>query len=132
MMHSNRTSRSRRPGTVLVIVMVLLLVTMSIALAVFQAAIFDARQFRTDACALQADRLAEAGLGRVQQLLRSDAAFQGDEWTVELPGGDAGRVVTHVEETSDGLAIEAIATFPLEGTRSVRARRSHVLTHSAQ
>lgn len=126
-----RIAASRRSGAILVIVMVLLLVTMSIALAVFQATIIDSRQFRTDACALQADRLAEAGLDRAQRLAGSNAAFRGDEWNVELPGGDRGRVVTHIEETSDGLAIEAVATYPIEGTRSVRARRGHPFTQSA-
>jgi hypothetical protein len=126
-----QSAASRRSGAILLIVMVLLLVTMSIALAVFQATIVDARQFRTDACALQADRLAEAGLERAQRLAGSNASFRGDEWNVELPGGDRGRVVTHIEETSDGLAIEAVATFPIEGTRSVRARRGHPSTHSA-
>lgn len=113
------------------IVMVLLLVTMSIALAVFQATLLDARQFRTDANALQADRLAEAGLARADRLFDSDPAFQGDEWSVELPDGDRGRVVTRIEESSDGVVIEAIATFPVDGTRSVRSRRSHILTPSA-
>ncbi len=131
MTHSHPQAASRRSGTVLVIVMVLLLVTMSIAVAVFQATIFDARQFRTDANALQADRLAEAGLERAGQMLRADSAFRGDEWTVELAGSERGRVVTRIEDTSDGLKIEAIATFPLEGTRSVRSRRSDTVTPSA-
>ena len=128
---SRKRIRSLRRGTVLVIVMVLLLVTMSIALAVFRAAVIDARQFRTDANALQADRLAEGGLARADRLLHSNPTFQGDEWSIDLPNGGRARVVTHVERSSDRIEIEAIATFPLEGTRSVRSRRGHTFTHSA-
>jgi hypothetical protein len=111
--------------------MVLLLVTMSIAVAVFQATLIDARQFRTDANALQADRLAEAGLTRAGRLLDADPNFRGDEWSVDLAGTDRGRVVTRVERSSEGFTVEVLATFPLDGTRSVRSRRELLLEQSA-
>ena len=117
----------RRRGTVLIIVMVLLLVTMSIAIAVMQAALVDSRQFSIDAHAFQADRLAEAGMSRATALRTSDPDYAGDDWTVELPGGATGNVATRIEETSDRLTVESVATYPASGAKRVRSRRSVIL-----
>ncbi|MBA3316008.1 MAG: hypothetical protein M3552_19100 [Planctomycetota bacterium] len=119
--------KGRRRGTVLIILMVLLLVTISIAIAVMQAALVDSRQFSTDAKALQADRLAEAGLSRATALRTADPDLAGDDWTVELPGGATGSVSSRIKETPGRLIVESVATFPATGVQRVRSRRSVIL-----
>jgi Tfp pilus assembly protein PilX len=130
MTRSARQSDHRRRGTVLIVLMVLLLVTTSLAIAVMQAAMVDARQFATDANALQADRLAEAGIARAAALKASNPDFKGDEWTVELPGGKSGTVTVQLKEAAGGLTFESVATYPASGPRLVRSRRTLALAQS--
>jgi hypothetical protein len=113
---------------VLVIVVVLLLVATAITGALMRSALLDARQFTTDRRAFQADRLAEAGVARAAARLAGDPGYTGEDWAVELPANEKGAVAIHVKGESGRRTVEAVATFPIETDRSVRSRRSAVLT----
>ena len=123
MIASGRRDPNRR-GTVIVVVVVLLLVTAAIAAAVLRAAIVDIRQFTVDQQALQADRLAEAGLGRAAAQLRSNPDYQGEEWIATLPGERTGKVTIRVKGSAGEKQIESVATFPEGSPRPVRSRRA--------
>lgn len=117
---------TRRRGTVLVVVVVLLFVTASIAGAVLRASLLDARQYATDRKALQADRLAEAGLARATAYLELDPEYDSEEWIAELPGGESATVSIRVTEADGGRTIEAVALYPNNSDRPVRSRRRMV------
>ncbi|MGC1273829.1 MAG: hypothetical protein WBC44_08995 [Planctomycetaceae bacterium] len=117
------TPPTSRRGTVLVIVVVLLLVTASIAGAVMRAALLDARQFTIDRNALQADRIAEAGLDRASMRLNVDPNYDGETWTAPLPNGETGSVVLRLTGDGQQRTLEATATYPAESERPVRSTR---------
>lgn len=117
------TRSTSRQGTVLVIVVVLLLVTASIAGAVMRAALLDARQFTIDRNALQADRIAEAGLDRALMRLDADPDYDGETWTVSLPDGDTATVVLRFTGDGPQRMFEAVATYPADSERPVRSTR---------
>ena len=121
---------SPRRGTIVVIVMVMLLVAMSIAIAVLQAATFDARQFVTERRALQADRLAEAGLAR-GMLRMNDESDQSEDWQIELPDGTTATVSIRSQQNDGRRTIEAVATYPADAERPVRSRRSAIAQQTA-
>src|SRR5688572_11062474 len=77
---AGRAGRRTRRGTILIVVMVMLLVAASIAGAVMRGMLLDARQLATDRQAMQADRLAEAGLARAKARLAADSGYAGEEW----------------------------------------------------
>lgn len=131
-MKRSRTSppACRRRGTVLIVLMVFLLVTVSIAIAVMRAALVDARQFNTDAKSLQADRLAEAGIARALSLRTTNAEFTGDEWQIEFAGREPGVVRTQVSTADERVTIESVATYPASGDRRVQSRRQVILEQS--
>ncbi len=120
---------SRRRGTILIVLAVLLLVAASIAGAVMQAALIDARQLATDRNAVQADRLAEAGLARAAARLTSDPGYRGEEWDIDLAGGERGKVVVTVVDSEAGRTVEAAAVYPVDSDRLVRSRRSAVIAN---
>lgn len=122
----------RRRGTVLVVLVVLLLVAVSIAGAVLRAVLLDARQFATDRQAVQADRLAEAGLARAAARLAGDPSYSGEEWMVELAAGERATVVITLAESGGRRTVEAAAVYPAGSDRAVRSRRSAVLTTNAE
>ena len=114
---------TERRGTILVVVVVLLFVTAAIAGAVLRASMLDARQYTTDRKALQADRLAEAGLARAAARLGLDPEYDGEEWTAELPGDESATVSIRITEADGGRTIEAVAVYPNDSDRPVRSRR---------
>jgi len=110
--------------------MVLLLVTMGIAAALMRAAIADIRQIVIDRWAMQADRLAEAGLARAAAMLGENDSYGGETWTPELPSEESATVAIAVERTEGRLTVTAVATYPSNGDRPVRARRSYTRAQS--
>lgn len=119
--------RSGRRGAILVVLIVLLLVAASIAGAVLRAILIDARQFTTDRQVVQADRLAEAGLGRAAARLGADPTYAGEEWAAELAGGDRGTVVITVTSSDGRRTVEAAASYPAGDGQGVRSRRAVVI-----
>ncbi len=121
--HQPSWTVAQRSGTVLIVVAVLLLVTAAIAAAVLQAVLLDARQHQRERFALQADRLAEAGLARAAIRRASDPAYDGETWQVELAGDETASVAIRIIDGDANPVFEAVATFPADSERPVRSTR---------
>lgn len=122
----------RRRGTVIIMIAVLLLVAASIVAAVVQLVLADARQFANDRLAIQAERLAEAGLARGAARHARDVAYAGENWNIELVEGEAGEVVIALSESEGVTTLLAKAVFPAGTSRAARATRSTTLAQAVE
>lgn len=83
---------------------------------------------RTHERRAQAEWLAQAGVERAAQALRSNPSYSGETWKISnkfLAGGSTGRVtiaVAAIEGQPRTKRITAIADFPVEEKRRARAR----------
>ncbi|WP_435016124.1 hypothetical protein TA3x_003684 [Tundrisphaera sp. TA3] len=119
--------RSRR-GLVSAVVLVTLLVIGIIGAGLLRAALSRRGEAMAEERKLQAESLAEAGLGRAAARLDADPNFAGETWDVpasDLGGRGAGRVAIRVEPIADApnrRTVSVQAEYPAGST--YRARRS--------
>jgi type II secretory pathway component PulK len=117
----------------LIIVIVALTVASMIGAALLQMAFMQHRQMQHDRLRAQAGWIAETGLQRALQRIAADAKYQGETWTVDVPGRDrtqqAEVQITIGEDANQ--TVTAVATYPQGETFRARVRRSAPSNSSA-
>lgn len=127
MMRMTRTPpRLSRRGGALMVVIVALAVASMVGATLLQMAFTQRRQQQHDRLRVQAAWLAEAGLHRGLQRARTDDAYRGETWMVDVPGR-AEALIAEVQITidaTDNRTVTAVATYPATTTFRARVRRA--------
>ncbi len=121
--------RSQRPGAILVVSLVSLLIVMTMLGAMLRGALRDRRQLRTHRDLRQTELLLEAGVDRAAAQLADDPDYEGETWSLsadQIVGVAPGRVV--IEATRDDgepvWQVRVVAEYPLAGPASIRRTRT--------
>jgi hypothetical protein len=116
-MTKQATSSGRRHGAILVAVIVCLMIASALLVSTLGVAVSQTRATQLQLWRLQAEWLAQSGLGRAAARLQTDANYQGETWRLpaeEFGGSDA--AVVRIE----------VATVPDEpGRRQVRVEADY-------
>jgi hypothetical protein len=128
-----------RPGAILVVALVCLLVVMSIVAGMIKGAIRERRQLHQYRDLRQTDLLVEAGADRAAARLAEDPEYRGETWRVpaEEIGHAAGEVTIEVSRDESGaptaadgapsLRVRVSAEYPLVGVTSIRRTRTFAI-----
>ena len=122
------TTKSRRSGMALLIVMVALAIVSAIGMSLLRMSLMHHRQAQRAVFAAQARWLAESAFDQTGRRLKADAKLEGFTWSVlaaELDGHHAGRVtiqVKPVENAPQRREVTINADFPASGPRRSNSR----------
>jgi hypothetical protein len=129
----DRRAKTRRRGTVILIVAVFLFFATFITISLTTAMVREHRQMRLRQRQLQAVWLAESGIERAAAQLGLDSRYQGETWTLtaETAGQDFGGVVEIQIQAADELdrrrVVTVVADYPNEPPHRARHRKTVVV-----
>lgn len=118
-----------RRGAVLLVGLLALLIVSALSAALLKRVMLQRQEIQQAEWKLQADWLAESGLGRGVARRTSDPGYPGETWEIPaamLDGFHSGRVtiaVTSDEKAKDRMTIEALADYPDDSVHRVRSRK---------
>ena len=128
-LHSPASARAaKRPGAVLLILLVCLMVATMIAGSLLSSAVSQRGEVLRNQRELQAIWLAEAGLERAAARLTADPTYTGEDWPVsaeDVGGSHAGAVQIRIEPVADQPLMRAVvarADYPAGA--DARARKT--------
>jgi len=129
--HSVCDGSGSRRGTIAVIAMIAILITISIGLGLVQTALQSRRQALQWQRQKQAQWLAEAGIERAAAQLADSADYRGETWKLtadELGGRFDGEVRIELEPAGDNggnnYQLTVVADYPAESEQRIRSRKT--------
>lgn len=121
--------RQRRPGSIVIVALVCLLVVSGLVAGMIRGALRERRHLRTLRDLRQTELLVEAGVDRAALRLAEQTDYRGETWDVpaeEIAGRGAARVV--IATTRDGAdepwQVQVVAEYPVGGETSIRRTRT--------